>query len=83
MDTVPCLGLAYKALKLGGTYAAALNSANEFLVNEFLNDKIGFYDIPYYIEKTLDCHKNRVNPTLEDILEVDKETRAFLANLLK
>ena len=44
---------------------------------------IGFYDIPYYIEKTLDCHKNRVNPTLEDILEVDKETRAFLANLLK
>ena len=61
----------------------ALNSANEFLVNEFLNDKIGFYDIPYYIEKTLDCHKNRVNPTLEDILEVDKETRAFLANLLK
>ena len=83
MDTFPCLGLAYKALKLGGTYAAALNSANEFLVNEFLNDKIGFYDIPYYIEKTLDCHKNRVNPTLEDILEVDKETRAFLANLLK
>lgn len=83
METFPCLALAFKVLKLGGTYAAALNSANEFLVNEFLNDKIGFYDIPYYIEKTLDCHKNRVNTTLEDILEVDKETRAFLANLLK
>ena len=82
-ETFPCLALAFKVLKLGGTYPAALNSANEFLVNEFLNDKIGFYDIPYYIEKTLDCHKNRVNPTLEDILEVDKETRAFLANLLK
>ena len=83
METFPCLALAFIVLKLGGTYPAALNSANEFLVNEFLNDKIGFYDIPYYIEKTLDCHKNRVNPTLEDILEVDKETRAFLANLLK
>ena len=83
METFPCLALAFKVLKLGGTYPAALNSANEFLVNEFLNDKIGFYDIPYYIEKTLDCHKNRVNPTLEDILEVDKETRAFLADLLK
>ena len=83
METFPCLALAFKVLKLGGTYPAALNSANEFLVNEFLNDKIGFYDIPYYIEKTLDCHKNRVNPTLEDILEVYKETRAFLANLLK
>ncbi len=82
METFPCLGLAFKVLKLGGTYPAALNSANEFLVNEFLNDKIGFYDIPYYIEKTLKQHKNRVNPTIEDILEVDKETRAFLSNLL-
>ena len=83
METFPCLALAFKVLKLGGTYPAALNSANEFLVNEFLNDKIGFYDIPYYIERTLEHHKNRINPTIEDILEVDKETRAFLANLLK
>ena len=83
METFPCLKLAFKALKMGGTYAAALNSANEFLVNEFLNDKIGFYDIPYYIERTLDCHKNRINPTIEDILEVDKETREFLTDLLK
>ena len=83
METFPCLALAFKVLKLGGTYPAALNSANEFLVNEFLNDKIGFYDIPYYIERTLEQHKNRINPTIEDILEVDKETREFLANLLK
>ena len=83
METFPCLALAFKVLKLGGTYPAALNSANEFLVNEFLNDKIGFYDIPYYIERTLEQHKNRINPNIEDILEVDKETRVFLANLLK
>ena len=83
METFPCLALAFKVLKLGGTYPAALNSANEFLVNEFLNDKIGFYDIPYYIERTLEQHKNRINPNIEDILEVDKETREFLANLLK
>lgn len=83
METFPCLELAFKALKLGGTYPAVLNSANEVLVNEFLNDKIGFYDIPYYIERSLDQHNNRSNPTLEDILEVDKETREFLANLLK
>ena len=83
METFPCLALAFKVLKLGGTYPAALNSANEFLVNEFLNDKTGFYDIPYYIERTLEQHKNRINPNIEDILEVDKETRVFLANLLK
>lgn len=83
METFPCLELAFKALKLGGTYPTALNSANEVLVNEFLDDKISFYDIPYYIERSLEAHKNRSNPTLEDILEVDKETREFLANLLK
>ena len=83
METFPCLELAFKALKLGGTYPAVLNSANEVLVNEFLDDKIGFYDIPYYIERSLQQHNNRSNPTLEDILEVDKETREFLADLLK
>lgn len=83
METFPCLRLAFEALKMGGTYCAALNSANEVLVNGFLNDKIGFYDIPYYIEITLKEHKNRINPTLEDILEVDKETREFLAKILK
>lgn len=83
METFPCLQLAFKVLKLGGTYPTVLNAANEVLVNEFLEDKIGFYDIPYYIERSLEQHNNRSNPTLEDILEVDKETREFLSNLLK
>lgn len=83
METFPCLKLALKVLKLGGTYPTVLNAANEVLVNEFLEDKIGFYDIPYYIERSLEQHNNRSNPTLEDILEVDKETRQFLSNLLK
>ncbi|WP_018589456.1 1-deoxy-D-xylulose-5-phosphate reductoisomerase [Terrisporobacter glycolicus] len=83
METFPCLQLAFKVLKLCGTYPTVLNAANEVLVNEFLDDKIGFYDIPYYIERSLEQHNNRSNPTLEDILEVDKETREFLSNLLK
>ncbi|WP_343339043.1 1-deoxy-D-xylulose 5-phosphate reductoisomerase [Terrisporobacter petrolearius] len=83
METFPCLQLAFRVLKLGGTYPTVLNAANEVLVNEFLDDKIGFYDIPYYIERSLEQHNNRSNPTLEDILEVDKETRKFLSNLLK
>ena len=80
MDTFPCLKLAYDTLKMGGTYSAVLNSANEVLVNEFLKDKIGFYDIPYYIEKTLEAHNSISEPTLEDILEIDKWTREFVTN---
>lgn len=82
-DTFPCLKLAYDTLKMGGTYSAVLNSANEVLVNEFLEDKIGFYDIPYYIEKTLEHHKSIVNPTLEEILEVDRWTREYVLQNIK
>ncbi|MGL6106758.1 1-deoxy-D-xylulose-5-phosphate reductoisomerase [Romboutsia sp.] len=78
LNTFPCLKLAYESLKMGGTYSAVLNSANEVLVNEFLEDKIGFYDIPYYIEKTLEVHNSISNPTLEEILEIDKWTREYL-----
>ena len=78
MDTFPCLKLAYDTLKMGGTYSAVLNSANEVLVNEFLEDKIVFYDIPYYIEKTLEAHNSISEPTVEDILEIDRWTREFV-----
>lgn len=82
LETFPCLKIAYESLKMGGTYCAVLNSANEVLVNEFLEDKIGFYDIPYYIEKTLEPHNSIENPSLEDILEIDKWARSFVKNIL-
>ncbi len=83
IGTFPCLKLAYDTLNMGGTYSAVLNSANEVLVNEFLEDKIGFYDIPYYIEKTLDNHSSITNPTLEEILEVDRWTREYVLQNIK
>ncbi|MBO3445383.1 1-deoxy-D-xylulose-5-phosphate reductoisomerase [Clostridium sp. CCUG 7971] len=83
LETFPCLKLAYETLKMGGTYSATLNSANEVLVSEFLEDKIGFYDIPYYIEKTLEAHNSIENPTLEEILEVDKWSREFVKNSIR
>ena len=78
LETFPCLKLAYDTLKMGGTYSAVLNSANEVLVNEFLNDKIGFYDIPYYIEDILEKHESISNPSIEDILEVDRWSREYI-----
>ncbi|RDY25186.1 1-deoxy-D-xylulose-5-phosphate reductoisomerase [Romboutsia weinsteinii] len=83
LETFPCLQLAYDCLKMEGTYSAVLNSANEELVNEFLEDKIGFYDIPYYIEKTLEAHSSISEPTLEEILEVDRWTREFVKKSIK
>lgn len=44
-ETFQCLSLAYKALEIGGTMPAVLNSANEVAVSKFINKKIGFLDI--------------------------------------
>ena len=82
-NTFPCLKLAYDARKEVKTYLTLLNASNEVLVENFLRDKIGFYDIPYYIEKSLDAHNSISNPTLDDILEVDIWTRNYVKNLLK
>ncbi|NLM03666.1 MAG: 1-deoxy-D-xylulose-5-phosphate reductoisomerase [Clostridiales bacterium] len=74
----PCLGLAYKAIEIGGTMPCAVNAANEILVDYYLKDKIGFYDIPKYIEKTMDKHKAFKYNTVEELLDVEKWVRIWL-----
>ena len=69
--------------KEGKTYLTVLNASNEVLVEKFLKDQIGFYDIPYYIEKSLDAHNSIINPKLDDILEVDRWARSYINDLLK
>jgi 1-deoxy-D-xylulose-5-phosphate reductoisomerase len=83
LDTFPCLRLAYDSLNAGGTYTTVLNATNEVLVNEFLEDKIGFYDIPYYIEKALEKHPIISNPNLDEILYIDNWSREFIKDCLK
>ena len=82
LETFPCLKLAYECLKAGGTYCAVLNAANEIVVNEFLEDRIGFYDIPKYIKMALDAHESIENATLEQILKIDLDTREYVKNLI-
>ena len=78
-----CLGLAYDALALGGTAPTVLNAANEVAVSAFLNHKISFDKIPTLIERALTLHKTRPNPEIQDILEVDQQTRNFVGTLFQ
>jgi 1-deoxy-D-xylulose-5-phosphate reductoisomerase len=71
----PCLGLAYEALRMGGTAPAVLNAANEVAVEQFLNGVIGFLDIPRQIERKLSAHRNVAEPSLGDILAADAWAR--------
>lgn len=74
-DKFPCLRLGYEAGINGGTYPAALNALNEAAVNAFLTEKIKLTDIPSIIETGLEQHENIKQPSLEDILKIDRQTR--------
>ncbi|MDQ3022594.1 MAG: 1-deoxy-D-xylulose-5-phosphate reductoisomerase [Bacteroidota bacterium] len=71
-----CLKIAYEVIKVGGTSPIVMNAANEIAVDLFLKKKIGFLEIPEIIEAQLGKHNNSNEFTLEDIIEIDKVTRA-------
>jgi 1-deoxy-D-xylulose-5-phosphate reductoisomerase len=75
-ERFPCLALAYRALRAGGTMPAALNAANEVAVGAFLEERIRLTDIPRIIESVLDAHETRPVRDLDTVLETDAAARS-------
>ena len=75
LENFPCLALARRCAKMGGTACAVMNGANEEAVALFLNDEIGFYDIYELVSRAVREVPNVMEPTLEDILEADRLAR--------
>ncbi len=71
----PCLRLAKEAGNSGGTYPTVLAAADEEAVRLFLDDAIGFMDIPRLVEEVLSQHESFPEPGLGEILEADAWTR--------
>ena len=83
LDSFPCLALAYRCAKLGGTACPAMNGANEEAVAMFLRDEIGFYDIYRLVSQAVDAVPFIANPTLEEILETDRLAREAVRQVSK
>ena len=79
-DRFPCLELAYRALRQGGTAPVVLNAANEVAVASFLEGRLGFTSIPTVIERTLNEHQGQTVLTLELIRQVDAWARERAKN---
>ncbi|GHT77166.1 1-deoxy-D-xylulose 5-phosphate reductoisomerase [Bacteroidia bacterium] len=69
------LGFAFEAIRQGGNMPCILNAANEVVVAEFLQDKIGFLEMSDVIEKAMQTVSFIASPSYEDLVETDKETR--------
>ncbi|MAR40028.1 MAG: 1-deoxy-D-xylulose-5-phosphate reductoisomerase [Flavobacteriales bacterium] len=81
-ETFKNLSLAYSTMKKGGNTPCVLNAANEIVVDAFLNDKVGFLYMSDVIENCIEKITFVKNPTLEDYIQTDLETRILAKELL-
>ncbi|MCL2577776.1 MAG: 1-deoxy-D-xylulose-5-phosphate reductoisomerase [Defluviitaleaceae bacterium] len=78
LENFPCLSLAIHAAKTGGTLPAVMNFINEWAVNQFLQNKISFYNISEIIDKAFDIYNVRTVTSLNDIREAESWAAEFL-----
>jgi len=82
-DRYPAVKLAIDAGKKGGSMPTVFNASNEVAVEAFINGKIKFLSIEAIIEKTINAHTIIKDPTLEEVLNVDRWARDFASQLIE
>lgn len=82
-ERYPLLKLAFDAGRRGGNSGAILNAADEVAVELFLSGRISFLEIERYIYKAYEQMAFLKNPTVEDIIKTDKDTRNYLYQLVE
>jgi 1-deoxy-D-xylulose-5-phosphate reductoisomerase len=81
-DKFPLLKLAYQAQETGGSASCTLNAADEIAVEAFLEGRIPFPGIAEAVEETLAKVPLRHPTSIDDILEIDRESRSVCRELV-
>lgn len=82
LDSFPGLGLAFQVLEAGGNAAVIFNAANEMAVDAFLNERIGFLQIPSIVSAALDaCETGKIDH-LGEVLEFDRLARDVTSSII-
>ncbi len=77
-ETFEGFKLGLKAARCGGSMPTVFNAANEEAVALFLDHKIEFLEIPERIAKAMEQHQVIQAPTVDQILEAEKEAREIV-----
>jgi 1-deoxy-D-xylulose-5-phosphate reductoisomerase len=75
VEKFPCLALAYEAAATGDAKTIALNAADEVAVAAFLEEQIGFEDIPRIIGAVMAATPARHLESIQKVLTLDTEAR--------
>ena len=77
-ETFRCLDLAYQAIARGGNSPCVMNAANEVAVQRFIDGRLRFLEIADFIERAMQDAPFIPHPTLDELLETDRELRKIL-----
>lgn len=81
-EKFPCLSMGHTVLEMGGIMPAVLHGADYTAVKAFIENKIGFMDIPKVIATTIQHTKNIVNPTIDQIIAAEKNAQQLAQEVL-
>ncbi len=82
MQSFRNLGLAYHALQTGGCAPCILNAANEVAVAAFLRKQCSFTAMSHIIEDCMQHFPALPCSSLEELVEADRQTRAYAELLI-
>jgi 1-deoxy-D-xylulose-5-phosphate reductoisomerase len=83
MENFRNLALAYEAIRLGGNMPCIMNAANEVVVSAFLQKRIGFTRMPEIIGEIMEKAEFLPDPTLDDYIATNSETRRMTELLIE
>jgi len=72
-DKFPCLKIAFDVLKEGGNIPCIMNGADDACVNLFMEEKIGFTDIPKIVLETINSYNKSEAPNIDELVALDEE----------
>lgn len=81
-DKFPCLAIAFNAIKRGGSLPCVMNAANEVANLAFRNKHTSFTSIGEIIAETIGTMPFTANPTVENLLDIDREARAKATEII-
>lgn len=81
-DKFPCLSMGHMALEMGGIMPAVLHGADHAAVQAFIENKIGFMDIPKVIVATIQKTKNIHHPDIHQIIQAEKDAQKTAREVL-
>lgn len=82
MESFRNLKLSFEALDKAGNMPCVLNAANEIVVEAFLQDKVGFLEMPDIVATCMSKIAYLKHPSYEDYVQTNEESRILATELI-